>query len=56
MARLARQRDELIDTLAATVDHIGLARLGRELTEVQANLAAAENRWLALAEEAEAAR
>jgi len=56
MARLARQRDELIDALAATVDHLGLARLGRELTEVQANLGAAENRWLALAEEAEGAR
>ena len=56
MTRLARRKDELITSLAGTADHLVLARLGRELTEVQADLNVAENRWLALAEEAEAAK
>jgi ATP-binding cassette subfamily F protein uup len=56
MARLARRRDELHDELAGTADHVELARLGRELAELQAVLEGAENRWLALAEEAEALR
>jgi ATP-binding cassette subfamily F protein uup len=54
---LARRRDQLHDDLAAAAsDHVELARLGRLLTELEAELAAAEERWLALAEEEEAAR
>jgi len=57
MARLARQRDELSEALeAAGDDHVELAHVGRELAEVQANLTESENRWLALAEEVDAAR
>jgi ATP-binding cassette subfamily F protein uup len=55
MARLARQRDELSEALvAAGHDYVELERLGRDLETVQADLAQAENRWLLLAEEAEA--
>jgi len=56
MARLSSERDGLSDTLVETSDHIELARVGRQLAEVQARLAAAETRWLSLAEEAEAGR
>jgi ATP-binding cassette subfamily F protein uup len=56
MTRLTRQRDELHDELASTADHLELGRLGRELTELQSVLEQAENRWLALAEEAERQR
>jgi hypothetical protein len=56
MTRLARQRDELHDELASTADHVELARLGRELAALQGTLEGAENRWLALAEEAERLR
>ena len=52
---LARQRDELSEALvAAGHDYVELERLGRDLETVQADLAQAENRWLLLAEEAEA--
>ena len=54
MGRLGRQRDELSESLHATVDHVELARLGRQLADVQDRLSQAENRWLALAEEADA--
>lgn len=53
--RLGRQRDRLNDALLASTDHVELARLGTELAQVQASLTAAEERWLALAEEAESA-
>jgi ATP-binding cassette subfamily F protein uup len=51
MERLGRQRDELHEALVASAsDHLVLASLGRQLTEVQGRLNEAENRWLALAE------
>jgi ATP-binding cassette subfamily F protein uup len=57
MGRLARRRDELSEALmAAGDDHLELARLGQELAEVQDSLTESENRWLALAEEADEAR
>ncbi len=37
----------------ATTDHVELTRLGAELRAVQDELDAAEERWLALAEEAD---
>ena len=55
LGRLGRQRDRLNDALQAAADHLELARLGTELAEVQASLTEAEERWLALAEEAESA-
>jgi ATP-binding cassette subfamily F protein uup len=52
MARLARQRDDLGEALAAAGDdHLELARLGRELEVVQVDLVKSEDCWLALAEE-----
>jgi ATP-binding cassette subfamily F protein uup len=51
MARLARQRDSLHDTLVSTAGHVELTRLGTELRTVQDELDAAEERWLQLAEE-----
>jgi ATP-binding cassette subfamily F protein uup len=56
LLRLQRRRDQLNEALVATVDHVELARLGGDLTAVQAALDEAEERWLALAEEAEAGR
>jgi ATP-binding cassette subfamily F protein uup len=56
VARLQRRRDRLSLELAAVVDHLELARLGTELAEAQRELDQAEDRWLALAEEAEATR
>jgi len=53
MARLGRQRDKVHDALVATTDHVELTRLGTELRTVQGQLDAAEERWLALAEEAD---
>ena len=55
VARLSRQRDKLHDVLVATTDHVELTRLGDELRAVQASLDEAEERWLALAEQAEGA-
>jgi hypothetical protein len=37
-------------------DYVELARLGQELATLQTTLTESENRWLALAEEAETAR
>ena len=45
---------ELAAELAATSDHRELDRVGRDLSAVETELATAEERWLALAEEAEA--
>ncbi len=56
VARLGSERDGLGDALSKTSDHIELARVGRQLADVQARLAAAETRWFSLAEEAEAGR
>jgi ATP-binding cassette subfamily F protein uup len=54
LAKLTRRRDELAAGLAsAGGDHEALARVGTELAEVEAALAAAEERWLELASEAE---
>jgi ATP-binding cassette subfamily F protein uup len=54
-----RRREELEAQLAEASDHETLARIGEELAAVMADLAAAEERWLTIAEqieEAEAAR
>jgi ATP-binding cassette subfamily F protein uup len=51
---LEARRDALDDELmAAGGDHVALARIGSAMAEVQHDLAAAEERWLALLEEAE---
>ena len=55
IAALERRRDGLIAELAAAgADHEAMTRLGHELAAVEAELAAAEERWLALGEELEA--
>jgi ATP-binding cassette subfamily F protein uup len=52
MSALEARRDELVAELAtAGSDHVALARLSTELSAVQERLAAAEHRWLELAEE-----
>jgi ABC transport system ATP-binding/permease protein len=56
LARLTRERDRLAEAFETTGDHRDLARLGAELATAQADLVDAEERWLALAEEAEADR
>jgi ATP-binding cassette subfamily F protein uup len=56
LARLTRDRDRLVEAMTATTDHEALARIGRDLAGLQAQVDAAEDRWLELAEEAEAAR
>ncbi len=53
VTRLGRRRDRLHESLVATTDHLELTRLGAELAAVQDELDAAEERWLALAEQAE---
>ncbi len=53
LTRLGRQRDKLHDALVASTDHVELTRLGVELQAVQAELDAAEEQWLTLAEQAE---
>jgi ABC transport system ATP-binding/permease protein len=56
MVALEYRRDELGAQLAAaSADHEALARLGADLARVGAELAEVEERWLALAAEAEAA-
>ena len=57
LAALNRRHDELEAELAgAGNDHEVLRRVGAELAEVAAQVAGVEEQWLALAEEAEAAR
>jgi ABC transport system ATP-binding/permease protein len=51
--RLQRQRDAINVALTSTADHVELRTLGAELSVVQGALNAAEERWLALAEEVE---
>ena len=54
VAKLAELRDALVAEMAAAgSNHEALAALGTSLAEAQAELDAAEERWLALAEEAE---
>ena len=53
LRRLERARDALADDLAAASAHTELARVGAALAQAEAALSAAEDRWLALAEEAE---
>ncbi len=55
VAKLQRQADALNDSLLATRDHRELSELGANYARVRLELAAAEEHWLALAEEAEAA-
>ena len=53
--KLTRRRDRLHEELlAAASDHRELARLGAEEAAIADELAAAEEAWLVLAEEAEA--
>ena len=59
VVRLGRRRvvlEEALAEKAATADHTELTALGAELAQLVASLQAAEEQWLALAEEAEAAR
>jgi len=50
MATLQRGVDRLVVALEAADDHDALARVGGQLAEAQAQLSAAEDRWLQLAE------
>jgi hypothetical protein len=55
MAVLGARRDELAaDLAAAGSDYVVISRVGTELGSVEERLAAAEQRWLELAEELEA--
>jgi ATP-binding cassette subfamily F protein uup len=56
LSRLTRDRDRLVEAMAAATEHEELARIGRKLAAAQASLDDAEERWLALAEEAEQGR
>ncbi len=56
LARLTRERDRVAEAFETTGDHRDLARLGEELAAAQADLDRAEERWLAVAEEAETDR
>ena len=56
LARLTRERDRVAEAFEITGDHRDLARLGAELAAAQADLDGAEERWLAVAEEAETDR
>jgi ATP-binding cassette subfamily F protein uup len=56
VARLQRQRDKITEALTVTTDHRELTRLGQELSVAQGALDAAEEQWLALAEQDEAGR
>jgi ATP-binding cassette subfamily F protein uup len=55
--RRLQERQALLeaDLVTASGDHVTLARLGEDLSVVTGELAAAEEAWLSLAEEAEAA-
>jgi hypothetical protein len=56
MSRLTRERDSLAEALAAATDHQQMADAGSQLATVQAALDEMEERWLAVAEEAESSR
>lgn len=53
MVRAQKRRDALSEELAALSDHVELARRAAEMSEAQAALQEAEERWLTLMEEAE---
>jgi hypothetical protein len=53
VSELTNRREDLVTQLSSSTDHQTLAALGVELGDVDAALAAAEERWLALAAEAE---
>ena len=54
LATLTRRRDRLHgDLVAAASDHEAMARLGRDLAALDAELAATERRWLELGEAVE---
>ncbi|HVT75417.1 MAG TPA: ATP-binding cassette domain-containing protein, partial [Acidimicrobiales bacterium] len=53
IAAAERRRDKLTEELHAASDHAEMARLGTALAEAEAELAAREEEWLALGEEAE---
>jgi ATP-binding cassette subfamily F protein uup len=55
VARLERRRDRLTASLSGLADWTEADRIGTELTEAQAALDEAEERWLSLAEESEPA-
>ena len=50
---VAARRDALAVTVASTTDHRGLAALSEQLAVTQAEVEAAEERWLELAAAAE---
>ncbi len=55
LSRLASRQAQLEEELSEVgTDHEALARIGAELATVGDDVRAAEERWLALAEEAEA--
>ncbi|MHB1973768.1 MAG: ABC-F family ATP-binding cassette domain-containing protein [Acidimicrobiales bacterium] len=56
LTRLTRRRDELVEAMRGLVDHVELARVGSDLAAAQASLDEAEERWIELAELAEAAK
>jgi ATP-binding cassette subfamily F protein uup len=56
LSRLTRDRDRLAEALAAATDHQQMADAGSQLAVVQADLEEMEERWLAVAEEAESSR
>ncbi len=56
LGRLTRERDRLAEAFESTAGHRDLAQTGAALAAAQAQLDDAEERWLALAEEAEADR
>ena len=53
MVRLTQRRESIHEALVATNDHVAMTQLGNELSEVQSQLAHAEESWLTLAEQLE---
>ncbi len=51
MTRLQRRRDKLVGELDLVIEHSTIARIGGELTAVQAELDTLEEHWLELAEQ-----
>jgi hypothetical protein len=56
LSRLTRDRDRLAEALASATDHQQMADAGSQLAAAQAALDEMEERWLAVAEEAESSR
>ena len=53
--RLVRERDRILESLAAESDYVTMTHLGADLAATQVELEKAEEAWLAVAEEAESA-